>query len=89
MAPDQFAIADFLGRIALGPDNADYAVGRRQLIGRRPQPLRGQFHQRLASGSRRQRQIAVIEVRGVRLASRSDALIRGERRVAIDQASPG
>ena len=47
--------------------------------------FRSELQERLSSGGASARQIAVIEIRGVRLAAGGDALIRRQGRVGDDQ----
>ncbi|OGU01959.1 MAG: hypothetical protein A2W29_14015 [Gemmatimonadetes bacterium RBG_16_66_8] len=81
-AADQLAVADASPRI--GPDGND-SLGRRELVGRDVEALRRQPEQRFACRGRGLRQVAVVEVLWVRLAAGRGALIRSDRRVALDQ----
>ena len=76
------AVSHFFRRIALG---ADDAIGGRELIHRDSELLRRHLEQRLARRGARLRQIAVIEIRGMRLAAGRVSLIRRQRRIAVNQ----
>ena len=82
-AADQLAVGHtFFDAIA---SRRDHAVAGDQLLDRDAETRRRQLQQRLRARWRRQRQVALVEVRRVRLLPGRRALIGRERGVALNQ----